>query len=76
MGEKGMAQERLDPRGMVQVRGELWQAEAEPSGTHIEPNSEIKVTAAQGLTLIVSREINAGKRAITKEWCVNDPIDN
>jgi membrane protein implicated in regulation of membrane protease activity len=67
VGEKGMAQERLDPRGMVRVRGELWRAEAEPSGERIEPNSEIKVTAAQGLTLIVSREINVDKRAITKD---------
>jgi membrane protein implicated in regulation of membrane protease activity len=67
VGEKGMAQEWLDPRGMVRMRGELWRAEAEPSGEHIEPNSEIKVTAAQGLTLIVSREVNAGKRVITKD---------
>jgi membrane protein implicated in regulation of membrane protease activity len=56
VGEKGVAQEWLDPRGMVRVRGELWQAEAEPSEQRIEPNSEIRVTAARGLTLVVSRE--------------------
>lgn len=56
VGEKGVAQKWLDPHGMVRVRGELWQAEAEPSERLIEPNSEIRVTAARGLTLIVSRE--------------------
>lgn len=54
VGEKGVAQEGLDPHGMVRVRGELWRAEAEPREQHIEPNSKIKVTAARGLTLIVS----------------------
>jgi membrane protein implicated in regulation of membrane protease activity len=56
VGEKGVAQEWLDPHGMVRVRGELWQAEAEPSEQRIEPNSEIRVTSARGLTLVVSRE--------------------
>jgi membrane protein implicated in regulation of membrane protease activity len=54
VGEKGVAQDRLDPRGMVRVRGELWRAEAEPEGQRIEPNTKIRVTAARGLTLIVS----------------------
>jgi len=57
VGEKGVAQEWLDPRGMVRVRGELWQAEAEPSEQRIEPNSEIRVTGAHNVTLIVSREV-------------------
>ena len=55
VGEKGVAQDRLDPHGMVRVRGELWRAEAESEGQRIEPNSEIEVTAARGLTLIVSK---------------------
>ncbi|MBI4524123.1 MAG: NfeD family protein [Deltaproteobacteria bacterium] len=54
VGEKGVAQEWLDPRGMVRVRGELWQAEAEPRDQRIEPNSEIRITGAHGMTLIVS----------------------
>ena len=57
VGEKGVAQEWLDPRGMVRVRGELWQAEAEPRGQPIEPNSEIRITGAHNVTLIVSREV-------------------
>jgi membrane protein implicated in regulation of membrane protease activity len=56
VGEKGMAQERLDPHGMVRIRGELWQAAAEPTEQSIEPNSEVKVTAATGLTLTVSKK--------------------
>jgi membrane protein implicated in regulation of membrane protease activity len=64
-GETGVAQEWLDPHGMVRVRGELWQAEAEPSEERIEPHSEIRITGTRGLTLIVSREVNAGKRAST-----------
>jgi membrane-bound ClpP family serine protease len=51
-----MAQERLDPHGMVRIRGELWQAAAEPTEQSIEPNSEVKVTAATGLTLTVSKK--------------------
>ena len=54
VGERGVAQDRLDPHGMVRVRGELWRAEAEPAGQRIEPNTKIRVTAARGLTLIVS----------------------
>ena len=56
VGKRGVAQEWLDPRGMVRVRGELWQAEAEPRDQPIEPNSQIRVTGAHNLTLIVSRE--------------------
>jgi membrane protein implicated in regulation of membrane protease activity len=56
VGEKGMAQERLDPHGTVRVRSELWQAAAEPTEQPIEPNSEVRVTAATGLTLTVSRK--------------------
>lgn len=55
VGEKGVAQEWLGPRGMVRVRGELWQAEAKSSDERIEPNCEIRVTGAHGLTLIVSK---------------------
>jgi membrane protein implicated in regulation of membrane protease activity len=65
MGETGVAQEWLDPHGMVRVHGELWQAEAERSEERIEPHSEIKITGARGLTLIVSREVDGAKRVST-----------
>jgi membrane protein implicated in regulation of membrane protease activity len=67
IGEKGVAQEWLDTRGMVRVRGELWQAEVERGEQRIEPNDEVNVTGAYGLTLIVSRAkpVSRGERAIT-----------
>ena len=55
-GEKGVTQEWLVPCGMVRVRGELWQAEAAPDDQRIEPNTEIRITGARGMVLIVSRE--------------------
>ena len=68
VGKRGVAQEWLDPRGMVRVRGELWQAEAEPHGQPIEPNSEIRITGAHGLTLLVSRDALSGAEgAITRD---------
>ena len=55
VGAQGVAhQKRLDPRGYVRVRGELWRAEAEPGDKPISPGSPIRVQAAHGLTLIVT----------------------
>jgi membrane protein implicated in regulation of membrane protease activity len=56
VGEIAVAQERLDPHGTVRVRGELWQAAAEPTEQPIEPKSEVRIIAATGLTLTVSRK--------------------
>ncbi|HXF75764.1 MAG TPA: NfeD family protein [Methylomirabilota bacterium] len=55
VGEKGIAQEWLCPRGMVRVRGEIWKAQTESPEQRIEPSSEIKITGARGMTLIVSK---------------------
>jgi membrane protein implicated in regulation of membrane protease activity len=66
VGEKGVAQEWLDPDGMVRIGGELWQAEAEPSEQRIEPNSEIRVTGAHNLTLVVSRKATPASRRTTR----------
>ena len=54
VGAKAIAQERLDPEGYVKLRGELWKAQAYPSDQPIHRNSEVKVRAASGSTLIVS----------------------
>jgi membrane-bound serine protease (ClpP class) len=56
IGARGVAQGQLDPRGYVQVRGELWRAEAEPSNRPILPGSPIRVRAAHGLTLLVTAD--------------------
>ena len=67
VGEKGVVQSPLGPRGMVRVRGELWQAETESSELRIERNSKINVKAARGLTLIVSKEpTKRGEGTITE----------
>ncbi len=55
VGENGVAQEWLCPRGMVRVRGEIWKAQTESPEQRIEPSSEIKITGARGMTLIVSK---------------------
>lgn len=56
VGLQGVARERLDPRGYVHVRGELWRAETEPADGPILAGSRVKVMAANGMTLIVAKE--------------------
>ncbi len=56
VGLQGVARERLDPRGYVHVRGELWHAETEPADGPILAGSRVKVVAANGMTLIVAKE--------------------
>ncbi len=51
VGLRGVARDRLDPRGYVQVHGEMWRAEA--TAGPIEAGSRIRVTAANDFTLIV-----------------------
>jgi membrane-bound serine protease (ClpP class) len=61
IGARGVAQDELSPRGYVRVRGELWQAEVEPSDDPLAPGapgSPVKVLAAEGMTLIVTAEKN------------------
>ncbi len=56
VGLQGVARERLDPRGYVHVRGELWRAETEPADGPILAGSRVKIVAANGMTLIVAKE--------------------
>jgi membrane-bound serine protease (ClpP class) len=56
VGARGVAQEWLSPHGYVQVHGELWRAEVEPSDQLISPRSPVRVRAARGMTLIVTGE--------------------
>ena len=51
-----MAQEQIDPRGYVHVRGELWRAETEPADGPILAGSRVKVVVANGMTLVVAKE--------------------
>lgn len=56
VGERGMAKERLDPAGYVQVRGELWKAQRQGGGPPIEAGCRVRVQAREGLTLFVEPE--------------------
>jgi membrane-bound serine protease (ClpP class) len=55
IGLTGVARERLDPAGYVELRGELWLAEAAPEARPIAPNERVRVVAADGLRLRVTR---------------------
>jgi membrane protein implicated in regulation of membrane protease activity len=56
VGLLGLARERIDPRGYVHVRGELWRAETEPGDGPILAGSRVRVRARDGMTLIVAME--------------------
>ncbi len=53
VGMSGVARERLDPSGYIEVGGELWKAEV-PEGTGaVEKGRKVRVTGRTGLTLYV-----------------------
>lgn len=54
VGETGTAASDLDPRGIVQVRSELWSAIAE--GEAIKKGERVRVIDVEGLRLRVTRE--------------------
>jgi membrane protein implicated in regulation of membrane protease activity len=62
IGESGIASQDIDPRGYVQVRGELWQAKLTPGAQSILQGSRVKVQSAQGMTLVVTKESPLPKR--------------
>lgn len=55
VGLTGVAREKLDPAGYVELRGELWLAEAVPQARPIAPNERVRVVSADGLRLHVTR---------------------
>jgi membrane-bound serine protease (ClpP class) len=55
LGELGIAITELNPMGKVRVRGEYWNATA-PAGAPVEPGSKVRITAIDGLELIVQPE--------------------
>lgn len=61
IGGKGVARERLAPEGYIKIQGELWKART--TGEPIPRDSAVRVTAAQGMTLLVDAEDGAGQRA-------------
>ena len=54
LGMRGEVVKRLDPEGMVRIRGENWKAKS--AGRKIEKGTEVTVVGQKGLKLIVERE--------------------
>jgi len=55
VGSRGVARDALDPRGHVQVRGEIWRARAVEGAEPIAAGSDVVVRAADRFTLLVDR---------------------
>lgn len=55
IGKKGVVVQPLQPRGVVQVNGELWKAEVSADGIQMDKNDHIRVEDIKGFCLIVSR---------------------
>jgi len=53
VGSKGKVVNRLDPQGMVRIKGELW--EAISVGGRVNTGKEVTVVGQDGLKLIVRR---------------------
>lgn len=52
VGERGVVRRRIDPRGTVQVHGEVWNATADET---IDPGAPVEVVDVDGLTARVKR---------------------
>jgi len=62
IGARGIAKERLQPIGYVQVRGELWRAVKVGDGPPIENGTPVRVHQMKGLTLYVTPD------GVESEW--------
>jgi len=56
IGDRGVVQNELAPRGKVRVRGELWSAEIESGSQPLAQGEPVLILGAQGITLIVAAE--------------------
>ncbi|HUP00465.1 MAG TPA: nodulation protein NfeD [Gemmatimonadota bacterium] len=52
VGERGVVRRRIDPRGQIQVHGEIWSARADEP---LDPGTAVEVVGSEGLTLHVKR---------------------
>jgi membrane-bound ClpP family serine protease len=60
IGSRGKTVSRLDPEGLVRIRGELWESRAD--GRRINTGERVTVVGQEGLKLIVRREKPGGKK--------------
>ncbi|MEW6377912.1 MAG: NfeD family protein [Thermodesulfobacteriota bacterium] len=62
VGEKGIAEERLDPSGYIRIHGELWKAELIGGGPPVEKGESVRVQGIRGLVLLVRPESKKSKK--------------
>ena len=55
IGSLGVVEKRLSPSGFVRIRGELWKAHVPDGSMPIDRGETIRVSAIEGMTLIVER---------------------
>ncbi len=55
VGRCGVARDELNPRGHVQINGEIWRAQAIEGAEPIPPGAEVVVRGADRFTLLVER---------------------
>ena len=53
IGKRGVVRETLEPKGYVQIGGELWRAETQTPDQSIPSGEVVSVREARGLTLVV-----------------------
>jgi membrane protein implicated in regulation of membrane protease activity len=56
VGEKGIAEERLDPHGYARVHGELWKVEVTGNNAPVGKGEAIRIQEVRGLILMVQPE--------------------
>ncbi len=60
VGTKGKVVSPLAPKGMVRIKGELW--EATSSGTNVDVGEEVVVVGQYGLRLIVDKDSSGNSK--------------
>ncbi len=65
IGTLGVTREPLKPSGYIQINGELWQARVEGVSQSIDAGTEVRITATQGLTLIVELKTSGSKSILS-----------
>jgi membrane protein implicated in regulation of membrane protease activity len=58
IGEVGTVVRVLQPQGYIRIGGELWQARIDCSPEAVPEGSRVRVKGADGMVLIVSRDID------------------
>jgi membrane protein implicated in regulation of membrane protease activity len=56
IGSCGIASERLDSGGYIQVRGELWWAELPEGAPPVDKGDPVRIRGMRGLTLLIEAE--------------------